>query len=371
MAVVDDRKVRFVLKTISNHLTSPPGRPPNTASSTTNDMSGSGKGVVHGTSQYINGTLVSEIPSPLPKEKDPKVTSKHSHKGSSTCAMLLDKIKGIPTTKKPEETPKMLSIMKKPNSPTATVKSEREPTEKKLVTFTNLVQYEDDYEEHSEGNSKKNNGRARDYKTIPRTKVIARTNMIASTTEAKNKSFNKLKGVKSVGGRYNQAFAVIPDSGLPSFKILFDKAMNGIPAERLPTNARITANNACKSNLLPAINDNRNLKVPKSKCPIISSGQSGLAVNKGHPRRCEDPSLRIPSKLECNSECLETSSSVVSLKESDEKVLVDSAVLEEFWSCVRNMQKIRREDRHNLTRCKKNVMYLSELKNTMMMDDYR
>lgn len=414
MAVVDDHKVRFVVSRLSAQQQVPSTSPRMglTGESPKKVMGSTGKGmVVHGTSQYVNGTLVTQSNSDAEDlQARSKMTNGHclreaaqkdfSAKRSNSACQLLNRPQLIPITA--EAQPKT-SIMKKPStgsSPlgTSPQHSSSQPAEvRKLVTFTDLVQYEDDDDEdedqrmpnrrvlHSEADLV-NFRILHSSEKAERTKVVSRSKMISSLSAPDMNSFIKLKGIKNVNDQYNaKSFRIIPDSQLPSFKDLFEHALEYNKNDcALTTTIKNKANSAITPslpqiniNLIPnpesAINpmrtnqDSTYLKVPRLKKNHSSGFIDNSTSFKVFDRVLADGSLEIFCSDQSHTESPVTGDSSC-LPELDVQVIKDEENLMEFWNCVEKWQSVYREEKTNRAGLE-NVLYLNKLRNELLLQD--
>lgn len=433
MAVVDDRKVRFVLTRLSQQhqqqpqqlpATPPPPKGPAAVatSSTINTMGSGGRGVVHGTSQYVNGTLVTYTEEAAAETKVPSnghgLTTPQSNftakRSNSACQILFKKseTKPIPVEQPPPA--QKASIMKKYSHTTtihhpiaSPVRTNREPFEvRKLVTFTDLVEYEDQsVGHHLKGvHSEEDLLKLRLYnptasEKAARTKIVSRNKMISSTSSPDMKSFDKLKGIKNVGGHYNppmatKSFRIIPDAGLPAFKDLFDN--NNAKCCLKSTATSIKGKAKCEIASLPVINialipnnmpassnplkashpqDPMYLKVPKLRGRLLnnsSSGKCGFDFDdnsnsfKVFDRTLADGSLE---SFYGHHDKDQGDEDLPSLDMDEQTVIDDEVNLMQFWDGVDQWQRIHREQRLASHRIgSDNVLYLNNLRNELLME---
>lgn len=407
MAVVNDHKVRLVVTRLNNQ------RPPIGTSSTATMGSGSKGCVVHGTRQYINGTLVAqpELEAEQPSSPAP-VTIPNGH-GLKVPTLLVksENMKHIPKPSEPQPPPlPKPSIMKKPlapGSPPVNQKGPKEPWEvQKLVTFTDQVQYESEGSRggeivekrnrvHSDGNLMKSRI---SNSTDKKTQIVSRSKMISSTSSPDMKSINKLKGIKNVCSPHitpmsSKSFRIIPDSQLPSFKDLFENALGynnalkSTAGNKSKFNAPATPSlPLIQINLLPTnpinsknernIQNAKHLKVPRIKGKNSNnnfSGHCGSGDNSSSFKVFERV-LADGSVESFRSGLLDPRELSVTANDNPEKIvgkfIEDEVILMQFWDCLEKWQKHFREERKNCSRIGyENSMYLNNLKNELLLQE--
>lgn len=413
MAVVDDHKVRFVVSRLSAQQQVPSNthRMGLTGESPKRILGSTGM-VVHGTSQYVNGTLVTQSESDAGDlQAKSKITNGHclkaapqnncTAKRSSSACQLLNKPQLIPITT--EAQPKT-SIMKKPSAGnsllgTSPGYSSSQPAEvRKLVTFTDLVQYEDDddVDEDQRMSSRRvlhseadlvNFRILHSSEKAERAKVVSRSKMISSISAPDMNSFNKLKGIKNVNDQYHaKSFRIIADSQLPSFKDLFEHALefnhnnyamtttiknkdNSTIGPSLPQiDINVIPNNVTNESVInPRTNqDSKYLKVPRLKKNHSSGFIDNSTSFKVFDRVLADGSLESFFSDQGHAESPVTGDN--SLPELDVQVIKDEENLMEFWNCVEKWQRIYREEKTNRAGLD-NVLYLNNLRNELLLQE--
>lgn len=419
-------------------------------SSVPNAVNNNTKGVVHGTRQYINGTLVTENEDPgvISKAPPPSSTSnghlktvplsfpsKRSNSACQSPVLNRQAPEAVAACISPSAceslAPLKSSIMKKTTTTTTPTtanknlpisspvrpKTNREPFEvRKLVTFTDLIQYEDDYNDekdgegqhlhkslHSEGDLQGMRMMKTGSTTEKKTKIVSRSKMISSISAPDMKSFNKLKGIKNVGPPHaaTKSFRILPEPHLPPpYKDLVMESNNNINAA--------DKTNAEKTLILPLINinliphnptpnqsffeqDDKFLKVPKLKAVLNNqTSDSSSALDSGtcgcdfddnstsfrvFDRTLSDGSVQSfhshpPGKgplMLMNSDS--SSGSNLPALEEEQSMIIDEENLMQFWRSVEKWQSIHREQQlvHNRMGYD-NVIFLNNLRNELLMN---
>lgn len=435
----DDRKVRFVVTRLS-----PAQQQPNYLQTNTNTnktigtssvpiaVNNNSKGVVHGTRQYVNGTLVTENEDPGVISKTPPPTTTNGH--LKTVPLNLPSKRSNNNNKPPEATaaceslaPLKSSIMKKStttltpsaanknlptSSPVLRPKTNREPFEvRKLVTFTDLIQYEDDFNDekdveashmhkglHSEGDLQRMRLIKTGSTTEKKSKIVSRSKMISSISAPDIKSFNKLKGIKNVGPQQfgaTKSFCILPEPQLPLF-VESNNNINAVDktnADKIPVlpviNINLIPHNQPPPNQSCSEQDERFLKVPKLKAiPNASNNNqtsnSSSASGSGtcgcdfddnstsfrvFDRTLSDGSVQsfhLPGNGSLKTPNSDSCSDLPAL--DVQSMTIDEDNLVQFWRSVEKWQNIHREQQLVQNRMGyDNVLFLNNLRNELLM----